>query len=87
METVGNWSRRFPQLFHKGFMKNEFKRLIKLDQVEALTGFKKSYLYSRIQSGDFPNPVHIGRSARWVESEVLAWVENMIELHRSQEVA
>ena len=68
-------------------MKDEFKRLIKLDQVEALTGFKKSYLYSHIQSGDFPNPVHIGRSARWVESEVLAWVENMIELHRSQEVA
>jgi prophage regulatory protein len=68
-------------------MKNEFKRLIKLDQVEALTGFKKSYLYSRIQSGDFPNPVHIGRSARWVESEVLAWVENMIELHRIQEVS
>ena len=68
-------------------MKNEFKRLIKLDQVEALTGFKKSYLYSRIQSGDFPNPIHIGRSARWIESEVLDWVKNRIELHRSQGAA
>ena len=62
-------------------------RLIKLSQVEASTGFKKSYLYSRIQSGDFPNPIHIGRSARSVESEVLDWVKNRIELHRIQEVA
>lgn len=68
-------------------MKKVSKRLIKLDQVEAIAGFKKSFLYSRIQLGDFPNPIHIGRSARWVESEVLDWVENRIELHRSQEAA
>lgn len=36
-------------------------RLIRLPQVEATTGFKKSTLYGWIKEGKFPRPIQIGR--------------------------
>ncbi|MBX9916896.1 MAG: AlpA family phage regulatory protein [Nitrosomonas sp.] len=55
------------------------ERLINLDEVESITGFKSSYIYSKIQKGLFPQPVKIGTTSRWRESQVLAWVHAQIE--------
>ena len=55
------------------------ERLINLDEVESITGFKSSYIYSKIQKGLFPQPVKIGTASRWRESQVLAWVHAQIE--------
>ena len=58
---------------------NTPERLITLDEVESITGFKSSYIYARIQKGLFPQPVKIGTSSRWKFSEVQNWVYTKIK--------
>jgi prophage regulatory protein len=55
------------------------ERLINLDEVEIQVGFKSSFIYSRIQKGQFPAPIKIGASSRWRESEIQAWIEKQIQ--------
>ena len=62
-------------------------RLIKLKEVISLTGLSRSHLYALAQQGIFPKPVKLTeRSSAWVESEVLAWIEERIA-QRNEEVA
>jgi prophage regulatory protein len=42
-------------------------RLIRLPQVEAITGFKKSTLYGWIKEGTFPRPIQIHQ---WVQDRI-----------------
>jgi predicted DNA-binding transcriptional regulator AlpA len=37
-------------------------------------GISRSSIYEQIQGGTFPKPVKIGRSSRWLASEIQAWV-------------
>lgn len=50
-------------------------RLLRLDEVLARTGERKSKLYQRIHDGEFPAQLHVGRSARWDDRKVTAWIE------------
>lgn len=54
------------------------ERLINLEKVERITGFKSSYIYSKIQKSKFPRPVKIGTSSRWKFSEVQQWIHAQI---------
>lgn len=55
-------------------------RLIRKKEVLAATGFKNSTLYKYIAEGSFPRPVTIGgRAKAWVESEVVAWMNDRIK--------
>jgi predicted DNA-binding transcriptional regulator AlpA len=38
-------------------------------------GLCRSSIYQQIQAGKFPEPVKIGRSSRWLASEIHAWVQ------------
>ena len=50
--------------------------LLRLPQVEAVVGLKKSKIYSLLQAGQFPAPVRLGpRSVRWKGSAVRAWID------------
>src|SRR5689334_12581733 len=50
-------------------------RLIKLPDVERLTGLRRSAIYERIQRGSFPRSVKVGkRSSTWSEAAVQAWI-------------
>ena len=52
--------------------------LLRLPQVEAVVGMKKSKIYSLLQEGQFPAPVRLGpRSVRWKASAVSAWIDNL----------
>lgn len=54
-------------------------KLLRLPQVEALTGFKRSQLYRLQAAGKFPRRVKIScRSSAWVASEVEAWIRARI---------
>ena len=61
-------------------------RLLTIRDVEQLTGFKKSSVYSFIEAGDFPKPIKIGRSSRWPSSEISDWVQETIQRGRSAEL-
>ncbi|WP_281189347.1 helix-turn-helix transcriptional regulator [Vibrio diabolicus] len=52
-------------------------KLICLLSVMKLTCLSKTSIYKLMQDGRFPKNIKIGsRTSRWVESEVLEWVES-----------
>lgn len=54
--------------------------LIDINRVIRICGFKKSFIYEQV---GFPQPVRLGvskrSSVRWVEAEVIQWVQDMIQ--------
>lgn len=55
------------------------ERLIRLPQVESLTGLKRAHVYGLARRGLFPRPLKIGaRASAWQESQVLAWIQDRI---------
>lgn len=55
-------------------------RLLRLPDVEALTGCKKSTIYKLMKEGRFPSSVRItDRASAWSEAAVLQWVQQRIE--------
>jgi prophage regulatory protein len=56
-------------------------RIIRLPEVEKVTGRKRSAIYEDIASGLFPAPVPLGpRAVGWLENEILDWQERCIAL-------
>lgn len=54
-------------------------RLIRLPEVEALTGIKKSTIYLLMKQGKFPPCLAITRRmVAWPETAVLQWVQERI---------
>jgi prophage regulatory protein len=58
--------------------------LLHLAEVRRLVGIGKSQLYRLIAVGDFPAPVKIRRSSRWLSSEVDAWIHAQAGLRASE---
>ncbi|EIS0960117.1 AlpA family transcriptional regulator [Salmonella enterica] len=46
--------------------------------ITQLTGLTDKWFYKLIQDGVFPKPIKLGRSSRWLESEVEAWLQQRI---------
>ena len=54
-------------------------RLIRLPDVENVTGCKKSTLYALMAKNEFPKPLRLStRMVAWPESAVLQWVQDRI---------
>lgn len=54
-------------------------RLLRLPEVEAVTGLKKSTLYLLMKRGEFVKSLQITpRTVAWPESAVLQWVQDRI---------
>ena len=50
------------------------EKLLRLPEVEALTGLKKTSLYNGAPDGSFPKPIRISaRCVAWRESDLVAW--------------
>ena len=58
------------------------QRLIRLPQVKTMVGLGTTAVYDKINKGEFPRPIKLGRSSRWVESEVQAWIFQQIQTSR-----
>lgn len=54
------------------------KRLIDLGEVKRKTGLCRSAIYGRISEGQFPKPCKLGTASRWLESEVDAWIDQLV---------
>lgn len=48
-----------------------------------LTGLTDKWFYRLIQDGLFPKPIKLGRSSRWLRSEVETWLQQRIAESRS----
>lgn len=52
-------------------------RLIRFPEVERITSLKRSAIYARIATGEFPAPRALSaRCTVWLESEILDWIQN-----------
>lgn len=62
--------------------------LLRLPEVEAIVGLKKSKLYTLIREGGFPQPVKLGtRSVRWKASAVYGWINSLPTVNLTEEAA
>ena len=65
---------------------NNMPKLIRLNEVKILTTLSRSTIYKKIAEGSFPKPIKLGdRAVAWLEHDVLLWIENRINSHRSTE--
>ncbi|MEH6577753.1 MAG: AlpA family phage regulatory protein [Amphritea sp.] len=46
-------------------------------QVEDMIGLKKSFIYREIAKGKFPSQIKIGNVARWRESDIDNWIDQL----------
>ena len=54
-------------------------KLLRLQDVEGVTGLKKSTIYLLMKRGEFPQSVQVTRRCvAWVESKILQWVQDRI---------
>lgn len=51
--------------------------------ITRLTGLTDKWFYKLIKDGVFPKPIKLGRSSRWLQSEVEAWLQERIAQSRS----
>lgn len=54
------------------------RKLLKLPDVQELTGLSRSQIYALIAKQKFVRPVKISRSSRWPLDAVMAWVDERI---------
>ena len=61
-------------------------RFLSLRQVLDRTSISRSLVYQLIKDEErpFPAPVHIGRRSVWVEGEVEAYLQDIVETERSR---
>lgn len=51
------------------------KQLIKIKEVSNIIGFNPDWIYKRIATNTFPNPIKIGRSSRWRKKMIYEWLD------------
>lgn len=58
-------------------------QFIDMKFITKLTGLTDKWFYKLIQDGVFPKPIKLGRSSRWLQSEVEQWLQNRISQSRT----
>ena len=52
--------------------------LIRLSEVETVSGLKRSHIYKLIGENEFPRPTKIGAASRWSLREVHEWIADKL---------
>lgn len=63
-----------PSGTHRNVTATADSLLWSLPTLKNAIGLSRSNIYQQIQAGKFPAPLKIGRSSRWLASEIQAWV-------------
>ncbi|OKP21428.1 helix-turn-helix transcriptional regulator [Serratia fonticola] len=50
--------------------------------ITQLVGMSDKFLYKLIKDGSFPKPIKLGRSSRWLQSEIESWLQERISQSR-----
>ncbi len=58
-------------------------QFIDMKLITQLTGLTDKWFYKLIQDGEFPKPIKLGRSSRWLKSEVEQWLQERIQESRT----
>ena len=57
-------------------------KMVDMVFITEFTGCSDKWFYKLIQEGQFPKPIKLGRSSRWLKSEVEDWVQQRISSSR-----
>lgn len=57
-------------------------KMVDMSFITDFTGLTDKWFYKQISEGLFPKPIKLGRSSRWMQSEVESWVQNRINQSR-----
>ncbi|KFD24828.1 helix-turn-helix transcriptional regulator [Yokenella regensburgei] len=57
-------------------------KLVDMVFITEFTGLSDKWFYKLISLGEFPKPIKLGRSSRWLKSEIEAWVLERIAISR-----
>ncbi|EGB0882930.1 AlpA family transcriptional regulator [Escherichia coli] len=57
-------------------------KMVDMKFITEFTGLTDKWFYKLISEGQFPRPVKLGRSSRWMKSEVEEWVRECIACSR-----
>lgn len=57
-------------------------KLVDMTFITTFTGLSDKWFYKLISDGLFPKPIKLGRSSRWLESEVTLWMQERINQSR-----
>ncbi|WP_422528339.1 helix-turn-helix transcriptional regulator [Serratia fonticola] len=58
-------------------------KMVCMTFITEFTGLTDKWFYKLIKDGAFPKPIKLGRSSRWLQSEVEAWMKARIENSRT----
>lgn len=59
-------------------------QMVDMAFIVRFTGMTDKWFYKLIQDGKFPKPIKMGRSSRWLESEVVMWFKEKINESRDE---
>ena len=63
-----------------GGMNEKKERFLCLDDVINKTGMKRTSIYNKMKSGEFPKSIHISANRiAWLESEIDSWMTTKIK--------
>jgi prophage regulatory protein len=56
------------------------RRILRLDEVEAKSGFKRAHIYTLMKRGQFPQALRLGvRAVGWDSAEVDDWITERLK--------
>lgn len=58
-------------------------KLVDMLFITTITGLTDKWFYKLIKDGEFPKPIKLGRSSRWLQSEVENWLRERVKASRS----
>jgi len=69
------------------YQKTESTRLLRIKQVQEMTGLSRSYIYALGLSGKFPKSISLvpgGSSRAWLNSQVQDWIDERVEAGKQE---
>ncbi|CQQ51810.1 phage transcriptional regulator AlpA [Yersinia mollaretii] len=59
-------------------------QMVTMAFIKKFTGLSDKWFYKLISEGLFPKPIKLGRSSRWLKSELEAWLNERIAQSRPE---
>ena len=56
--------------------------LLAFEPLSDYVSFGRSHIYQLIAAGEFPKPIKVGKSSRWVKAEIDAWISKLATSQR-----
>lgn len=61
-------------------MNQQPRRFMRLPEVTQAVGYRRTAIYDKVKSGEFPAPISLGaRAVAWTSDSIEAWIESRIK--------